>query len=209
MEVTKICSKICFIKVSVVAFLLLSSILHISCNKRVSDDTQSGIGEDSLAIKMEVLQDSLQKAWDDMINDDDEKLGYMRRLLSELSYADFKPSKIEELNNMVDELKILRYDQKTMADSHLIDQYDSATSVVTRRILDFGYEFIENRESDLVQELMNEISQKNNYVLIYRVHYDSFAEEINLLIDTYGDKLKERNIEVEKKPLFKLPMEDV
>ena len=197
------------LKSLIYASLISASSFNFSCNKRVSEDTQVKIEEDSLLIKVQNIQDSLSTAWDNMITDDDEKLGYMRRILLEISYSNFNQSRTEELNILVDELKKLRYDQKSMVSSALIDQYDSATSMVSRQVIQFGQDFLQNNESDLVSELIHEINLKNNYVLLYRVHYDSFAEELNGLIDDYGPLFEEKNISIEKKPLFKLSMDDI
>ncbi len=209
MLATKLISKKMLNKGFVFTCLIICSSLYISCKKSVREDTQSKITADSLQIKIKVLQDSVRKTWDEMIRDDDEKLGFMRRALLEISYSNFRLSRIEELQVLVDQLKAMRYDQQTMASSALIDQYDSATNVVTRQVIDFSYEFLEKNENDLIEKLMSEINQKNNYVLIYRVHYDVFAEELNNLIDRNRQEIENMEIAVEKFPLFKLPVEEI
>lgn len=183
-----------------IAFLLL-----ISCDRK--NQQKNHIHDDSLAATLRVLHDSLDHSWAVMIADDDEKLSAMKRLLMEISYTgSYDKARHAELMALVDQLKQLRYDRITMENSSLIDQYDSATNDVSRMVIEFAYLSPAYEQSDLMKELVNDITYKNSMVLLYRVHYDKFAEEINDLHVEYRDRL---DSVAKPLPLFKLPPEAI
>lgn len=183
-----------------IAFLLL-----ISCDRK--NQQKNHIHDDSLAATLRVLHDSLDHSWAVMIADDDEKLSAMKRLLMEISYTgSYDKARHAELMALVDQLKQLRYDRITMENSSLIDQYDSATNDVSRMVIEFAYLSPAYEQSDLMKELVNDITYKNSMVLLYRVHYDKFAEEINDLHVEYRERL---DSVAKPLPLFKLPPEAI
>ncbi len=183
-----------------IAFLLL-----ISCDRK--NQQKNHIHDDSLAATLRVLHDSLDHSWAVMIADDDEKLSAMKRLLMEISYTgSYDKARHAELIALVDQLKQLRYDRITMENSSLIDQYDSATNDVSRMVIEFAYLSPAYEQSDLMKELVNDITYKNSMVLLYRVHYDKFAEEINDLHVEYRERL---DSVAKPLPLFKLPPEAI
>jgi len=183
-----------------IAFLLL-----ISCDRKKQE--KSRIHDDSLAATLRVLHDSLDHSWAVMIAHDDEKLGAMKRLLMEISYTgSYDKARHAELMALVDQLKQLRYDRTTMENSSLIDEYDSATNDVSRMVIEFAYLSPAYEQSDLMKELVNDITYKNSMVLLYRVYYDKFAEEINDLHVEYRERL---DSVAKPLPLFKLPPEAI
>jgi len=197
-------------KVATIAlYMFWAVIFFISCTKRVTKDTDDSILTDSIVTQLSILQDSLDNAWRVMINDDDEKIQFMKRLLDEAAYSNYNTGRYEELVQLLEELKALRYDREAMKESKLIDQYDSATSVVTRQVMEYSYDFPGFEQNNLMNELVADINLKNNYVLIYRVHYDKFAEQINEILEKHGKLLEDREIEMEKHPLFQLSPEEI
>jgi len=189
--------------------IICASILVFSCRKRVTKDTEESVLADSIVTQLSILQDSLNNSWKIMIDDDDEKIQFMRRLLDEVSYSNYHMNRYHELVALVDSLKAMRYDRKTVKNSKLIDKYDSATSEVTRQVIEFCYDYPEYRDNDMMKELVGEINQKNTYVLLYRVHYDKFAEEINKILEAHGDKINDDKFDKGKRPLFKLSPEEI
>lgn len=190
-----------------ISFLLLTIafLSLISCDHKKQKGTR--VSDDSLTVTLRVLRDSLDHAWEVMIADDDEKISFMRRLLMEVSYAgSYDKVRHEELIAMVDRLKRLRYDRSSMQSSRLIDEYDSATNEVSRMVIEFAYQSPKYDQSDLMKELVNDITDKNSMVLLYRVHYDKFAEEINALLIQHEDRLDSG---AGLLPLFKLPPEAI
>jgi len=187
--------------------LLLVSFFTYHC-KRISRPGAAETREiDSLIMKIEILEDSIDRAWQTMIEDDDEKHQFMKRLLLEVSYTNmFDKKRYAELNQMVDDLKDMRYTRATMRNSDLIDQYDSATFEVSRQVIEFALDHPSYEKYPLMAELIDDINNKNGMILIYRVHYDGFAIEKNHLIMDHREKLesKLKNTDIKESPLFQL-----
>ncbi len=156
----------------------------------------------------QAMNDSIDHAWNVMIGDDDEKLQLMKRLLLEVSYTNaYDKARFDTLNRYIDQLKILRYDRKTLADSKRIDDYDSATSVVLDAVIEYAVGHPAYKGSDLMKELVDNINEKNSMVLIYRVHYDEFVKEREKFIKKNRKKLLKglNESDMETLPVFTLP----
>lgn len=180
----------------------------LSCNK--SRNRSSNISADSLAARLTVLHDSLDHAWEVMISDDDEKIQFMKTLIEEVSYSgSYHDGRMKELKAMTEQLQSMRYDRKSMKNSVLIDRYDSATSAATRQVINFAYESPEYEDNDLMKRLVKDITDKNEMVLIYRVHYDVFAEEINNILVNYGDEIDTAGKGWQVWPLFRLSPDEI
>lgn len=179
----------------------------ISCEPKkasvVGDDA------DSLMIKYRALLDSVDTNWNIMIADDDDKHVLMKRLLLEVSYTNnYDKARFEELTALVDQLQPMRYSQSTMSDSDLIDQYDSATWDLTDQIIQFAREHPRYADYPLMEELIDDINAKNNYVLMHRIHYDTWVKELNAFKENNAEKLmhEDPSIEPNSMPIFELSL---
>jgi len=191
--------------------LVLIAMLILACQKQGKDSQESSDQlQDSINTRYHVLTDSIDNAWNVMIEDDNQKLQYMKRLLQEVSYmGSFSEKRYQELLDKVEKLKDIRYESKTAMTSRRIDQYDSATNEVSRQVINFAYGHPEFNKNGMMKELVNDIYSKNEMVLLYRVHYDAFAEARNELVDQHGALLDSGRFDVRKLPLFKIPPEEV
>lgn len=145
---------------------------------------------DSLVMQYRVLNDSVDVAWSKMMDDDDQKHQYMKRLLLEVSYTNnYDKQGFDSLNNLVDLLDSVRYDQFSMEESQLIDNYDSMTFAVTNAVCAYARQNPRFQDFPLMDELIHDINQKNDMILIYRIHYDGFVEDRNEFIKKYSNKL--------------------
>ena len=190
-----------------ILFVVIAALFLSNC-KRTSKPSGSEQKEiDALVNALMVLEDSVDSAWEVMINDDDEKIQFMKRLLLEVSYTNiYNKDRFEELNQMIEDLQGLRYDRNTMSNSDLIDQYDSATFEVTGHIFEFVTDHPSYDQFPLMEELISDINDKNGMILIYRVHYDGFAIERNKVVQDNNDGLSQRLSESDLQllPLFQL-----
>lgn len=187
-------------------FIILVTFI-ISCENKnqMASDT---LNQDSLMIKYGVLQDSVKSNWETMIADDDQKHVLMNRLLLEVSYTNnYNKDKFNELKDQIDQLKLIRYDQYSMGDSKMIDQYDSMTWSVSDQIIEFARSHPRYVDFPMMEELIQDINAKNNFILIHRIHYDNWAKELNSFSKNNSNKLKEGNptFKVNEMPLFQLP----
>ncbi|MFW6225304.1 MAG: hypothetical protein ACOC4B_03480, partial [Bacteroidota bacterium] len=140
--------------------------------------------------------------------DDEKKLAYLRRLLEEIAATNNYDEEVyESYMKMVDALQSMRYSQETLQ-SEIIDEYDSATGEVVRKITNYAQEHPDFENYPLMEELINDINQAQNMVLIYRSRYDMMAKSLNDFIEENENRLIDRdNIKVQfnKKPLFEYP----
>lgn len=163
---------------------------------------------DSLITVFQALNDSIDHAWNDMIEDDDEKHFFMKRLLLEVSYTNsYDKRHFDTLNHQIDRLKVLRYDRKTLANSKRIDDYDSASSAVSAAVIEYAVKHPAFGTSDLMKELVDDINEKNSMVLIFRIHYDGFVNDRQRFIKKNRRKLLKalEESDLENFSVFTLP----
>ena len=177
-----------------------------SCSNKKSPS--GAIEADSLLVKYKALNDSVNSNWAVMIADDDDKHILMKRLLLEVSYTNnYDKTLFKELNDLVDGLKVMRYDQKSMKNSASIDAYDSATFALSDQIILFARSHPRFADIPIMEELIDDINAKNNYILLHRIHYDSWVKELNLYKESNKENLlsDDPSVEIGEMPLFELP----
>lgn len=184
---------------------IIVSVLFSCGDKKQTAEAE---GADSLMIKYNALVDSVNTNWAFMLADDDDKHVLMKRLLLEVSYTNnYDKVRFQELTDQVDELKAIRYDQKSMSASASIDAYDSATFDLSDQIFVFARSHARYDDIPLMSELIDDINAKNNYILMHRIHYDNWVKELNAFKENNKEKLMnaDPSMEIENMPLFELP----
>ena len=186
--------------------IFLFSIL-VECKKSsTSGDVVSTSGVDSLILVYESTGDSVASAWKRMTEDDDEKLFHIKRLLEEVTYTGkFDQVALDSLMAKHSTLVALRYDQKTMSDSDLIDEYDVLTAQVIDEVISFSQSNPDYSKYPLMEELIMDIMEADNRVLFHRIKYDNFCREFNDLVKDQVSALSAAGEEqLEELPLFTL-----
>jgi hypothetical protein len=186
--------------------VLLSIVIFTACNKN-SSTTLSPTVVDSLKTVFTDINGQLEVAWEDMIKDDDEKLDNLRRILQEVEYSgDYNRLKLDSLKEHIDELQQVRYDQNTMADSDLINFYDSLTTQVMGEVTIFTTRLEQFEQYPTMGQLLQEVFEADDRVLKYRIEYDKSAKEYNAFIEANQDhmQLVARQRDLKSKPLFEL-----
>lgn len=184
---------------------MVTSVFYTCDNKK---NIAEGGDADSLLIKYKVLSDSVDANWEVMIADDDDKLVLMKRLLLEVSYTNnYDKNRFQELNEKVDQHKAMRYDQSSMSNSSLIDAYDNSTFALADEIFVFARNHPRFEDTPMMSELIEDINAKNNYILMHRIHYDSWVKELNSFKNNNKEKLLSSDpaIEMKQMPIFELP----
>ncbi|MCG8309674.1 MAG: hypothetical protein MI975_19925 [Cytophagales bacterium] len=183
----------------------LASVLISCSDKKPTSDSGA---TDSLLVKYQALNDSVESNWNIMIADDDDKHLLMKRLLLEISYTNnYDKDRFDQFNQLIDDLKSMRYDQKSMSNSSSIDEYDSATFALSDEIIRFARSHPRYEDFPLMAELIDDINAKNNYILLHRIHYDNWVKELNSFKAANKEKLMSSDpaIDIQKMPLFELP----
>jgi len=166
--------------------------------------------QDSLTERYLGLQDSLLKAWNMMIHDDNEKLTTMHNLLHELMVSN--PLQREELHSFEERLNQLaasRYTQKTMENTDVIEEYDFASNSLVVELIAFAESQTEFSYNTTLQKLTDEIRMADQRVNNYREEYDAVVVAYNTFIEKNKGYLKEidQSNSFEKKPLFQMVSE--
>src|SRR5689334_461239 len=107
------------------------------CTKKEQDLAHSHFTKaDSLRDTYLWLQDSIHEVWNVMINDDNKKISAMRNLLHELELTNTNELEtIKSYEEGLNELVKLRYNQKSMANAEVIEQYDFASNSMVQELV--------------------------------------------------------------------------
>lgn len=190
-----------------VILLVLSLGIISSCEKKSEQKELSQHEADSIITALKSIEDSLEVAWDRMIEDDDQKIADAKRLLEEISYTNiYDPVQYDSLQQNLKKLAAIRYNINSMANSVLIDDYDSSSNKVMNEIITMATSHPEFQRYPLMKELISDIQQANSRVLRHRVNFDYAAKQYNQFIEEHKDDLEEIDSlkDLEKKPLFEL-----
>jgi len=178
----------------------------VGCTRNSSTDAVSTSTADSVIIVYKATGDSVASAWKRMITDDDEKLFHIKRLLEEVTYTgNYDQVAVDSLMGKHQALVELRYDQRSMADSDLIDEYDVLTSELIHDVTSFAKNHPDYKKYPLMEELIMDIMEADNRVLLHRIKYDSYCRELNSLVKSqkgFLDAGGESNLD--EMPLFTL-----
>ncbi len=191
-------------KVSIAVVLIIVALYSCTTSTSTKDPA---VVLDSLQTTYKVINDSLSNAWKVMIDDDDLKLTYMKRLLQEVEFTNnFDKDTVDGLKQRVDAAMALRYDQQSMSDSDLIDEYDATVQNLISEISGYARSNPFYEKYPLMAELITDIQTADGRVLFHRVHYDDFAKLYNQFLSDNGDLLDQidPNIRRSKYPLFQL-----
>src|SRR5689334_21370117 len=117
--------------------LALSAVALCHCGKKEQHSSGSNFTKaDSLMETYLSLEDSIHEVWNIMINDDNKKISSMNNLLHELELTSGnEQSTIRAYEERLEQLQRLRYNQKSMANAELIEQYDFASNSMVSELV--------------------------------------------------------------------------
>lgn len=187
-------------------YLLIPCFL-LGCAKSTKTIKDEAALVDSLKVEYAMIQDSLDYNWKVMIEEDDQKLADMKRLLDEITFTNsYDKGKVDELYQRIEQTKEMRYNRETMENSDLIDQYDFAINSLITEIVSLAKSHPEYENRPLMETLVNDIRTADENVLFMRMDYDDFVKEYNYFIKEnkkYLNKI-DSTAEFKSKPLFEL-----
>jgi hypothetical protein len=186
--------------------IVFITILLGACNKNTSTSlTPTAI--DSLKTVFQDINTQLEAAWNTMMQDDDDKLSNLTRILQEVEYSgDYNRLKLDSLKKDIGQLAAVRYDQQTMSDSDLINLYDSMTTQVMGEITVFTTRLSQFDQYPLMGQLLQETFEADDRILRYRIEYDRSAKQYNSFIEEHEPDLPlvAKQKVLQPKPLFEL-----
>lgn len=179
-----------------------------SCNNRTSALERNNYTHiDSLTDTYLNLQDSLLIVWNVMAKDENEKLRSIHEVLQAMSSSDlFNKNLVASLEQRLEQVKRIRFNQKTIANPHVVEEYDFASNSLISEIVSLAESnltFIQKKELQPLIDAIKEADQRVNY---FRSDYDFIAQKFNLFLDNYQNHLKEidQNAINGKRPLFQM-----
>jgi len=162
---------------------------------------------DSLTDTYLNLQDSLLITWNVMARDENEKLHAIQELLQSMGISGFfSKTDVEALEQRLGQVERIRFNQKTMSNPHVVEEYDFASNSLISEIVSMAESnpaFIQKKE---FQSRIDYIKVADQRVEYYRADYDYIAQKFNLFLDKYQTQLKEIDQSGlnEKRPLFQM-----
>lgn len=199
-------------KSKIVVLLALVSVIVFSCKESVKEEkkeTKMALPQEQLQAKITMIGDSVQGAWAFMMEADDQKIMFVKRLLDEISYT--KKFDIVVHAKLVEKCKVLkskRFDENAMSNSVSIDKYDAATDSLLREVKALVMATPNVESYPLCGQLLADISALDNDVVMHRVKYDNWVVEFNKVLDERQDEIKtlgEPYSNLKKKSTFQLP----
>lgn len=194
------------IKKTAYFFFLASITTLLSCGSKQSTTEKTEFTKiDSLTENYLLLQDSLLYAWNVMVRDENQKIEAMHNLLHLMKKKEgFDKDLIYNLEQRLEQLNRIRFTQKSLANSYVIDEYDFASNSLVTEILSLAEADPEFINSETPQNLIDRVKLADQRVITYRSQYDMIAQRYNQFIERNKGHLKEidKDCSGEKKALF-------
>ena len=195
---------------SAVVALLIVTGCAVSCKRDGSKAVAVNPASPAAAkAQFDVLRDSVDQKWRSMTESDDQKIGVTRLLLLELGgKRGVDASQLPGLERANAHLKARRYDQQTMANSALIDQYDAAQDSLLHALYPVA---APNgaAPSENARNFVEGLQQLDAAVVGFRVEYDRAARHYNEYLQLHQAELQSlggKYAEVKPLPLFTVPL---
>jgi hypothetical protein len=184
------------------------SILIIGCGekKAVKNDT-TFTKVDSLTDYYLAIQDSMLQAWNMMTHDDNEKILAMHNMVHELMITNFTDKDIlTSYEQQLEQLKHLRYTQKSMANPDVVEEYDFASNTIVSELISLAESRTEFTYNTTLQKLADDVRLADQRVVSYREEYDIIVMHYNQFLEQNSKFLKDidPNQSFEKKPIFQM-----
>ena len=193
---------------SKIAILVCALLFSYACAKKSNTSgTLTSEDLDSLQTQFSEIKVQMDQAWVAMMLDDDGKIENLKRLLQEVVYSNnYDQAKIDLLQSKVEAVENMRYDQETMRDSDLINQYDLETEDVIVEIVDYVTSLPAFQTYPLMATLVEEVQQAEERVLGFRVGYDRTVQMHNDFIEQNNNHMADidQDAQLDSKPMFAL-----
>ncbi|HEX8350302.1 MAG TPA: hypothetical protein VF598_10095 [Hymenobacter sp.] len=157
--------------------------------------------------QLDILRDTVDVRWTQMLASDDAKISATRQVLRELeNQPGTDRTQLQQLARANDRLKRLRYNQQTMASSAQIDAYDSAQDSLLHVLYPIAQP-ASGQTNEVVRNLTEGIQTSDSEVVGYRVRYDKAAKQFNNYLQLHQEQLSTlggKYAKMQPLPLFEL-----
>jgi hypothetical protein len=183
-----------------------------SCREKPKEKLTTNFTKaDSLTDTYLDLQDSMVRIWNIMINDDNQKIEAMQKLVQTLKTLNtIDPTILASYEERISQLKGSRYTQESMANADVVEEYDFASNALVSELISLTESQTQFAYNTTLQRLVDDIRAADQRVNNYRTEYDEIAAAYNNFVEKNKNFLKELSIDsvVEKKPLFQIATDD-
>lgn len=185
------------------------SLLLLNCGKKAEVYQTTFTKADSLTDLYLSLQDSVLQSWNIMINDDNQKIKAMHNLLHELMVTSSN-AELDVYEDQLEHLVALRYNQKSLGDEDLIEEYDFASNLLVTELISLAEAKTEFAYNTTLQKLVEEIRIADQRVNLYREGYDAITTKYNSFLENNRNYLIEisQKDSLTLKPLFQMTYGD-
>ena len=188
-----------------------AGIVLVNCGKKAEITHPTFTKADSLTDLYLSLQDSVLQSWNVMINDDNQKVKAMHNLLHELMITSSnQDDQLDAYEEQLEHLIELRYNQKSMANEDLIEEYDFASNLLVTELITQAESKPEFAYNTTLQKLAEEIRVADQRVNLYREEYDAITFKYNTFLERNRNYLSEitQKDSIELRPLFEMTYGD-
>lgn len=179
----------------------------LSCGEQKSSEPTRFTKADSLTDTFLALQDTMLQTWNLMINDDNQKIEAMHHVVHELIVSGGTNRQLLALyEERLDRLKNLRYTQKSMINSDVVEEYDFATNSLVTELITMAETQRQFAYNPTLQKLVDNIRSADARTSQYREAYDNVTARYNQFLQENKDFLRDINSDsgLEAKPLFRM-----
>ncbi|MDO1448264.1 hypothetical protein Q0590_18460 [Rhodocytophaga aerolata] len=177
------------VRVFPVGLLLLLVGLICSCeNRQKAQNTE--VNTDSLQTQLIVLNDSVNQAWQVLVESDQLKEQSLKDLLEQIATLKNynKPLHASLLKEQA-ALSQMRYTTPAALSSAIIDAYDAKSDSLKTGVYSLGASTPGFDSCALCGELKESIEKADNQTLFNRINYDKQAQAYNAFIKKHGTDL--------------------
>ena len=176
------------VRFSALFLLVMSGIM--CCAKRGDIYYTTFTKADSVTDTYLSLQDSVLRSWNMMIHDDNQKIKTLRNLLHELQVTTLDDT-LNVYTEKLDHLKELRYDEQTMWDRSVIEQYDQVSRQLSNDLISIAEARSEFNYNATLQKLVQEIRVADQRIDLFKSEYDVITTKFNTFLRANRDYLIE------------------
>ena len=158
---------------------------------------------DSLTDTYLSLQDSVLRSWNMMIHDDNQKIKALRNLLRELQVTSSVDT-FSVYEERLHRLKESRYDEESMSDRSLIEQYDQVSQELTSELVSIAERRTEFNYNPTLQRFVQEIRVSEQRIALFKSEYDVITKKYNMFLRANSTYLGELTLmdSLVVRPLF-------
>jgi len=181
------------------------------CSGKAPDNPTTYTQIDSLTDTYLLLKDSLLNTWNRMLYDDNQRIQAMKSIIHELKVTrETDLDVLQSLDYRIDQLHRIRYTQKTMTNTDVVEEYDFASNSLVAEIIALAESIPSYAYNSTLRQLVETVRLADQRIETHRADYDAAAQTYNQFIEANKHLLKEidQSATFEKKHLFS-PVSDL